>query len=91
MQDRSEDAQARETARERYLRNVGKKLKEAWDGTGCVEMKWDILKTVLCDGAKAELGYENRKQPDWFRDSETDLKRLIEERYRLFALWLSNG
>ena len=67
------------------------KLKEDWDGTSCVEMKWDILKTALCDGAKAELGYENKKHPDWLRESEADLKHPTEERNRLFTVWLSTG
>ena len=53
--------------------------------------KWDTLKSVLCGGAEAELGYEDRRQPDWFRDSEVDLQPLFEERNRLYALWLSTG
>ena len=39
--------------------------------------------------AKDELGYENRKKPDWFRESEKDLKTLNAERNRLYALWIS--
>ena len=89
LQGRSEDGQSRETAMERYLRSIGERLKEAWDWTSCVELKCDILKTALCDGVKAEVGYENRKQPYWFRKNMADLKHLVEERNRLFALWLS--
>ena len=29
-----------------------------------MEWKWNVLKSALCDAAKDELGYENRKQPD---------------------------
>ena len=35
------------------------------------------------------MGYENRKQPDWFWESERDLKILIAERNKLYALWRS--
>ena len=35
------------------------------------------------------LGHEHRKQPDWFRESEVDLKPLVAERNRMFALWLA--
>ena len=51
-------------------------------------MKWDALKNALCESAKAVLGYENRRQPDWFRESEADLRLLIAERNQLYALWM---
>lgn len=46
------------------------------------------MKTALCDGAKTKLGYEDRKQPDWTRESEKDLKTLFAER-NLYDLWIS--
>ena len=64
-------------------------LREQWDRNSGVEWKWNVLKSALCDAAKDELGYENRKQPDWFRESKKDLKILIAERNRLYALWIS--
>ena len=50
------------------------------------EEKWDILKSALCDGAEAVLGYEDRKQPDWFRESETAFKPLLKERNKMHNL-----
>ena len=32
---------------------------------------------------------KNRRQPDWFTESEENLKLLFLERNRLYALWLS--
>ena len=32
---------------------------------------------ALCDGAKTEHGYNNRRQPDWFTESEENLKLLF--------------
>ena len=37
------------------------------------------------------LGYEDWKQPDWFRESEIDLKPLFAERNRLYAFWFATG
>ena len=56
-----------------------------------VAEKWDVLKGALCDEAKAVLGYEDRKQPDWFRENEAALRSSMDERNRLYALWLSTG
>ena len=51
---------------------------------GSVAEKWDVLKGALCGEAKAVLGYEDRK-------SEAALRSSIDERNRLYALWLSTG
>ena len=39
----------------------------------------------------AALGYEDRRQPDWFRENETAFKPLLKERNRLHTLWLNTG
>ena len=46
-------------------------LKDAWCSSDTVEEKWKVVKTALCESAGHVLGYAWRKQPDWFRDSET--------------------
>ena len=74
-----------------FVRVVEQELQTKWDETSAVQEKWDTLKTALCDGAKAELGYEDKKQPDWFRESEKDLKSLFSERNRLYVLWISTS
>ena len=33
----------------------------------------------------------SRKKPDSFRENEVDLKPLVPERNRLYALWLTTG
>ena len=74
-----------------FVRSVNQRLQEEWDEMKCVQEKWDTLKMALCDRAKTELGYEDRRQPDWFRESEENLKLLFLEKNRLYALWLSTG
>ena len=49
------------------------------------------MKAGLCETAESVLGYETRRQPDWFRESEADLKPLLERRTRLYTLWLSTA
>ena len=75
----------------RYLNGLREKLNGSWDMQGSVAKKWGVLKGALCYEAKAVLGYEDRKQPDWFRESEAALRSSIDERNRLYALWLSTG
>ena len=40
----------------------------------------------MCDAAKECLGHQDRRQPDWLRESEVDLKPLFVERNRLHTL-----
>ena len=49
------------------------------------------MKSALCESAEEVLGHEDRKQPNWFRECEVDLKPLFAERNRLYALWLAIG
>ena len=41
------------------------------------------MKGALCEVARADLGYSNRRQPDWFQDSATKIRSLIERRNKL--------
>ncbi len=88
LQGRNVDERGRETIRGEYLRSVREKLTEVWNEGSNVE-KWDAVKSSWCYGAETVLGYEDRRQPDWFRESEEHLKPLVEERNRLYALWLA--
>ena len=77
------DARGRETSRGRYLNGLRER---SWDVQGSVAEKWDVLKGALCCEAKAVLWYEDRKQPDWFRESEAALKSSMDERNRLYNM-----
>ena len=45
----------------------------------------------MCDAAKEWLVYEVKWQPDWFRESEMELRPLFSERNRMHTVWLSDG
>jgi len=91
LQGDCEDDRGTVTAKGRFLERVRKGLKEKWDTGESVEEKWNVLSSVMCDAAKEWLGYEDRRQPDWFRESEVDLKPLFAERNRMHTVWLSDG
>ena len=56
-----------------------------------MEEKWGAVKAALCETAEAVLGFEMRKQPDWFRESEAAIKPLLEEKNKLYSLWQRTG
>ena len=85
------DEKGRETAKGSFLESMREKLREKWDKDSNVEGKWDVLRSVMCDTARECLGHEDRRQPDWFRESEVDLKPLFVLRNRLHTLWLNTG
>ena len=90
LQGSNEDKQGRELARGRYLRCIGERIREQWDESSDTETKWSVLKAALCEEAK-ELGVEDRRQPDRFREGGAEIKPIIAEKNRLHTLWLSTG
>ena len=42
----------------------------------------------MVDAAEITLGWETRKQPDWFKEKGPQLKELINRRNLLFQGWL---
>ena len=77
---RNEDDRGRETIRGSFLREVREKIVEVWDESHDVEVKWSNLKSALGDAAKVRLGYDDRRQQDWFRESAAQLRPAIDER-----------
>lgn len=91
LQGRCTDERGRETTRGKFVNKVCATMKEAWCSDGTVEEKWEVMKSALCEAAGSILGSANKRQADWFRENETQLRPLFEERSRLYALWLSTG
>ena len=50
-----------------------------------IDEKWNVMKSALCKAAETELGLSSSRQPDWFRDSSTEI-RSLEIRYQLWSL-----
>ena len=50
--------------------------------------KWKVLEGAMKKAAEEVLGWERRRQPDWFLESIGQLEELIIKRNTLFATWL---
>jgi hypothetical protein len=66
-----------------FVKSVDQKLLVDWDECTNVKETWNTLKTELCDGAKVELGHENRRQPVGLGKVRNIFKPLFSERNRL--------
>ena len=53
--------------------------------------KWERVTDGLVGAAESVIGYESRRQPDWFKDNASVLKELIECRNMLFGRLLKSG
>ena len=91
LQGRCTDERGRETTRGKFMNKVCTTMKEAWCSDGTVEEKWEVMKSALCEAAGSILGSASKRQADWFRENEAQLRLLFEERSRLYVLWLSTG
>ena len=91
LQGRSVDSQGKLTTKGRYLMIVDKTLGTKWNNDSTIQEKWSTLKCALCEAAGTDLGYSNRIQPDWFQDSATKIRPLIEKRNKLYSLWMSTS
>ena len=85
------DDNGNETLLGRFLRRIEDKLQANWNTDNDIEEKWNNLKNTLCEGAKLELGYANKRQPDWYRDGKDVIMPLLAERNRLYTGWLNTG
>ena len=91
LQGRSMDDKGRTTTRGKFENEVCERIQKEWKSDGTVEEKWNVMKTALCETASSVLGTACKRQADWFRESDDDLRPLIEERNRLHASWLNTG
>ena len=52
---------------------------------------WEVIRDGMKETAQEVLGWERRKQPDWFRHNSKDLEELIAKRNKHFKQWLNSG
>ena len=60
----------------------------AWLHDGSVEKKWSVVKSALTNAAESALGFEVRRQPDWFNESEAIIQPALQRRNELYRQWL---
>ena len=79
------------TPRMRYQEVVGRRARDSWDSDKSVEEKWSALSSAMTEAAKSELGTDQRRHPDWFRENHEHLEPLFRKRNQLYSKWLSTG
>ena len=70
---------------EEYNKVVTEAVVDKWRNDSDGSRKWEIIRDSLTESAATILGYERRRQPDWFQESISTLKKLINKRNTLFA------
>ena len=67
-----------------FLESMEEGLKEVMDTVNSVEGQWYVLSSVMCAAEKECLGYEDRRQLDWFHEREVDI--VMEENQGLHLI-----
>ena len=49
------------------------------------------MRDAMCNAASSELGLADRKEADWFGESEDMLRPLFEKRNKLSTHWMCSG
>ncbi len=74
--------------RAQFSKAVVDEVNREWSADVGGERKWKQLESGMKKSAEMVLGWEKRRQPDWFLDSIDQLRGLIQKRNALFARWL---
>ena len=77
-----------ESTRTVFYEAIREAVEEDWCEAESGEKKWKVIRDPMLKAAKDTLGFEKRRQPDWFKDNEASLKNLIDTRNNLFSTWL---
>lgn len=88
LQGQSVNDKGEKTSRGVFQEQVCERVKELWGSEGSVQEKWTAVKSALCESAQSVLGTVKKKHPDWFQESSSVLKPLLQERNRLYTKWL---
>ena len=91
LQDRDANSNGESTPSALFQEAASAKAREAWKDSSSAEEKWLVLRSAMIEAAKSELGTDQRRHPDWFRESSELLEPLFLERNQLYTKWLSTG
>ena len=88
LRDRTSDE-----VRKRFQQELSHKVEESWptDGDGTVEEKWSVLRDALKETAESILGYEGKKQPDWYSESADIIEPALKHRSECCQRWIASG
>ena len=76
---------------DKYQEKVLELANEAWSEEDNVVGKWEAVRGALTSAAEDVLGTTTRRQPDWFQESQGQLKPLFKRRNDAYSRWLGSG
>ena len=91
LQGQCEDVMGRVLPKGKFVSGVCESLKRNWNQAGTAHEKWNMMRDVICSVARSMRGQAERREADWFGESEDMLRPLFEKRSRLFNQWLCSG
>ena len=80
-----------EHIRKRFNEDVRKAVVDEWCAEASSEQKWGVIRDNMVKTAKRILGHEQMRQPNWYKENEISLNKLIDKRNTLFAEWLNSN
>ncbi|XP_065194927.1 uncharacterized protein LOC135826225 [Sycon ciliatum] len=76
---------------ERYQATIATELLDTWQEKHDIDQKWSNVKAAIDKSAASVLGFSRRRQPDRFREAESAIQSLLDERNRCYTDWLCSG
>lgn len=55
------------------------------------EERWSVLCSAMQDAAESTLGYQKRRQPDWFTENRVTLEPLLDARNTCYRVWCQSS
>ena len=78
--------------REDYLDSVVDNARTGWPEDGTAEEKWKKIRSAILETSEELLGVvQKNKQPDWFQESEDELRPHLVLRNNAYRAWLSSS
>lgn len=77
--------------REDYLDSVVDNARSGWPEDGTAEEKWEKIQSAILETSDELLGVIKNKQPDWFQESEDELRPYLVLRNNAYRAWLSSS
>ncbi len=79
------------TTADMYRSALAEELLSKWDHSAGVDQKWEALRDAITTAACSTLGFNKRRQPDWFRESKDVIQPFLEKRSKAYDSWIKHG
>ena len=69
---------------------VEDEIKDVWSECKTGDEKWEIIRSAFTESGREVLGTNKKRNPDWFRESESSITPVLTHRNQLYNKWLSS-